>query len=195
MASSEQEQEPNQEQEPLPEVFESEEPPPRPTTPPVRRGFLMVLLILILAATMVYGIPFIAGRAGYAWEAGRSLAATEALAKLGKDGVIDRAGSLFRIATVAVSPAVVNIKSEKLGNQARGGDGLCQHGHTLRLCPPHGRVGGGENCGQGACCGLAQRPHHRKSVEVARQAQVRDDAVQRFGALRCRRQRLRSVRS
>ena len=123
MASSEQEQEPNQEQEPLPEVFESEEPPPRPTTPPVRRGFLMVLLILILAATMVYGIPFIAGRAGYAWEAGRSLAATEALAKLGKDGVIDRAGSLFRIATVAVSPAVVNIKSEKLGNQARGGDG------------------------------------------------------------------------
>ena len=104
-----------------PREYDIEEPPPRPTTPPVRRGFLLVLVILSLAAGMVYGIPYIAGRAGYAWEAGRSKAANESLAKLGKEGAIDGASALFRIATVAVSPAVVNIKAEKL--QGQGGLG------------------------------------------------------------------------
>ncbi len=55
-----------------PQNFGLDEPPPRPTTPPVRRGFLLVLAILCLAATLVYGIPYVAEQAGYAWESGRA---------------------------------------------------------------------------------------------------------------------------
>ena len=65
-----------------PQEFGFEEPPPRPTTPPVRRGFLLVLFVLSVAALIVYGVPYVAERTGYAWEAGRSRAASEALAKL-----------------------------------------------------------------------------------------------------------------
>jgi len=83
------------------------EPPPRPTTPPVRWGFVLVLLILLLMATLVYGIPYMADRSGYAWESGRSRAASESLAKLDKEGIVARASELFRMATVAVAPAVV----------------------------------------------------------------------------------------
>ena len=57
-----------------------DEPPPRPTTPPVRRGFLLVLFVLSLAALVVYGVPYVAERTGYAWEAGRARADSEALA-------------------------------------------------------------------------------------------------------------------
>src|SRR5262249_50100689 len=96
-----------------PQDFGLDEPPPRPTTPPVRKGFLLVLLGLCLAASLVYGIPYVAERAGYAWESGRSRAATEALALLDKEGVVNRASALFRMATVAVSPAVVNIQTQK----------------------------------------------------------------------------------
>ena len=55
-----------------PQDFGFDEPPPRPTTPPVRRGFLLVLFVLCLMAGLVYGIPYVAERTGYAWEAGRS---------------------------------------------------------------------------------------------------------------------------
>ncbi len=55
-----------------PQEFGFEEPPPRPTTPPVRRGFLIVLFVLTLAAGIVYAVPYVADRAGYAWEAGRA---------------------------------------------------------------------------------------------------------------------------
>ena len=85
--------------------------PPRPTTPPIRRGFLLVLLALSLVAGLVYGIPYVADRTGYAYEAGRARAATEALARLDKDGVIKRSSALFRLASTAVSPAVVNINN------------------------------------------------------------------------------------
>ncbi len=97
-----------------PQDFGLDEPPPRPTTPPVRKGFLLVLVLLCLAAAVVYGVPVVAERAGYAWESGRSRAATETLAKLEKAGVVSRANELFRIATVAVSPAVVNIQTQRL---------------------------------------------------------------------------------
>jgi serine protease Do len=90
-------------------------PPPRPTTPPVRRGFLMVLGVLCLVAAVVYGVPYVAEQTGYAWEAGRSKAASEALAKLEKAGVTANASALFRMATVKVSPAVVNIQAFKFG--------------------------------------------------------------------------------
>ena len=96
-----------------PQGYGLEEPPPRPTTPPVRKGFLLVLLVLSLAALVVYGVPYVAERAGYAWESGRSRAATETLARLEKAGVVSRANELFRIATVAVSPAVVNIQTQR----------------------------------------------------------------------------------
>ncbi|MGA8349386.1 MAG: serine protease, partial [Isosphaeraceae bacterium] len=62
--------------------FGFEEPPPRPATPPVRRGFLIILFVLCIAALIVYGVPYVAERTGYSWEAGRARAATEALAKL-----------------------------------------------------------------------------------------------------------------
>ena len=93
-----------------PQDFGLDEPPPRPTTPPVRRGFVLVLLVLSLAAGLVYGIPYLAERTGYAWESGRSRAAVETLAKMEKAGVVNRASELFRLATVAVSPAVVNVQ-------------------------------------------------------------------------------------
>ena len=93
--------------------FDPLAPPPRPTTPPVRRGFLLVLAGLTLAAVAVYGIPFVALRTGYAYEAGRSRAASEALAKLDEAGVIKKASYLFRSASTAVAPAVVNVTSWK----------------------------------------------------------------------------------
>ena len=55
-----------------PQDFGFDDPPPRPTTPPVRRGFLVVLFVLCLAALVVYGVPYVAERTGYAWEAGRA---------------------------------------------------------------------------------------------------------------------------
>jgi serine protease Do len=103
-----------------PQDFGLDEPPPRPATPPVRRGFVLVLLVLCLLASLVYGIPYVAGEAGYAYEAGRSRAAVEALARLDKAGAIDRASLLFRMATAAAAPAVVNIKTQRF-QQAGGG--------------------------------------------------------------------------
>jgi serine protease Do len=100
--------------------FDHFEPPPRPTTPPVRRGFLMVLGILCILALLVYGVPSLAERTGYAWEAGRSRAASEALAKLNRKGIINEASALFRMATVKVAPAVVNIQHIR-GARLRGG--------------------------------------------------------------------------
>ncbi|MDR3638040.1 MAG: trypsin-like peptidase domain-containing protein [Isosphaeraceae bacterium] len=94
-----------------PQDFDPTLPPPRPTTPPIRRGFVLVLLVLCFLAALVYGIPYVAERTGYAWEAGRAQAARQALANLDEAGVINRASQLFRMATVAVSPAVVNIQS------------------------------------------------------------------------------------
>ncbi|MFO0892844.1 MAG: trypsin-like peptidase domain-containing protein, partial [Isosphaeraceae bacterium] len=101
--------------------FGFEEPPPRPTTPPVRRGFLVVLFVLSIAAMIVYGVPYVADRTGYAWEAGRARAATEALAKLEKGGVVAQASALFRLAVTAVSPAVVNVHSLR---ERRGGEAV-----------------------------------------------------------------------
>ena len=98
-----------------------DDPPPRPTTPPVRRGFLVVLFILCLAAMVVYGVIYITERISYAWESGRARADSEALAKLDKEGVVNRASVLFRMATNAVSPAVVNVQSFR---RRHGGDGF-----------------------------------------------------------------------
>jgi serine protease Do len=92
--------------------FGFDEPPPRPTTPPVRRGFLIVLFVLCIAALIVYGVPYVAERTGYSWEAGRARAATEALAKLDKAGAVSQASALFRLAVTAVSPAVVNVQGQ-----------------------------------------------------------------------------------
>ncbi len=97
-----------------PQDVEFGEPPPRPTTPPVRWGFVLVLLILLLMATLVYGIPYMADRSGYAWESGRARAASEALAKLDKEEIVGRASELFRLATVAVAPAVVHVRTQRL---------------------------------------------------------------------------------
>ena len=104
--------------------FGFEEPPPRPTTPPVRRGFLVVLFVLCIAALVVYGVPYVAERTGYAWEAGRARAATEALAKLDKAGAVSQASALFRLAVTAVSPAVVNVQSQRARHGAEGVPGL-----------------------------------------------------------------------
>jgi serine protease Do len=97
------------------------DPPPRPDTPPVRRGFLIVLFTLCLAAVVVYGVLYMTERISYAWESGRARADSEALARLDKEGVVNRASVLFRMATNAVSPAVVNVQSFR---RRRGGDGF-----------------------------------------------------------------------
>ena len=96
-----------------PQDFGLDEPPPRPETPPVRKGFLFILFLLSIAALLVYGVPYVAENAGYAWESGRARASIEALKKMDKAGVVNRASELFRMATTAVSPAVVNIQTEK----------------------------------------------------------------------------------
>ena len=113
-----------------PQDFDFGEPPPRPTTPPVRWGFVLVLLILLLLATLVYGIPYMADRSGYAWESGRSRAASEALKELDKEGIVGRASELFRMATVAVAPAVVHVRTQRV-RQGEGRPGI----------PPAGGVG------------------------------------------------------
>jgi len=95
-------------------------PPPRPTTPPVRRGFVWVLLLLTLLTAVVYGVPYMLEQVGYAYEKGRSRAAVEALDKLDEGGALARASELFRLATHAVSPAVVHIRTQTF---ARGGGG------------------------------------------------------------------------
>ncbi len=102
------------------EDFGFEQPPPRPTTPPVRRGFLLVLTILLLMAIVVYGTLHLARRIGYAWESGRAQAASEALAKLDRQGIVARASELFRMATTAVSPAVVNVQSFRFRRNDEG---------------------------------------------------------------------------
>ncbi len=104
-----------------PQEYGFDEPPPRPTTPPVRRGFLLVLFVLCVAALIRYGVPYMAERTGYAWEAGRSRAASEALSKLEEQGIVSGASKLFRMAKTAVSPAVVNVQSFK---ESRGGEGF-----------------------------------------------------------------------
>jgi serine protease Do len=111
--------------------FGFEEPPPRPTTPPVRRGFLVVLFVLSLAALIVYGVPYVAERTGYAWEAGRAKAASQALAKLDKAGLVNEASALFRLAVTAVSPAVVYVQSQRVRRRAEGMPGLPLGGNTL----------------------------------------------------------------
>jgi serine protease Do len=106
-----------------PQDYDPTLPPPRPATPPVRRGFVLVLLVLCFLAALVYGIPYVAQQTGYAWEAGRAHAAGEALARLDQAGAITRASALFRMATVAVSPAVVNIETRFFvgGRQGQSG--------------------------------------------------------------------------
>jgi serine protease Do len=94
-----------------PEPLEVPEAPPRPTTPPVRRGFLRVLSVLLIIATLFYGATYMVERIGYAYEAGRSLAASQALEKLDKAGVLERSSALFRMATQVITPAVVNIRT------------------------------------------------------------------------------------
>jgi serine protease Do len=110
--------------------------PPRPTTPPVRRGFLRVLAVLLIITSLAYGIPFTIDRAGYSWEAGRSRAASEALAKLDETGIIERSSALFRMATQVITPAVVNIHTTIEGQpEARGlGSGVIidkEHGYVV----------------------------------------------------------------
>jgi serine protease Do len=103
-----------------PQDFGLDEPPPRPTTPPVRRGFLLILFVLTLLASLVYGVPYLAENAGYAWEAGRSRAASEALVKLDKEGVVARASALFRMATAAAAPAVVRVEARRFPERDNG---------------------------------------------------------------------------
>jgi serine protease Do len=87
--------------------------PPRPTTPPVRRGFVVVFGLLAIAATLVYGVPYISEQMGYSYEVGRSRASIEALAKMEKAGLVQGASNLFRIASNAVAPAVVHINTQR----------------------------------------------------------------------------------
>jgi serine protease Do len=97
-------------------------PPPRPTTPPVRRGFLILLAVLSVLTGLVYGVPALAERTGYAWESGRSRAAADTIRKLDAEGVINRASVLFRLASVKVGPAVVNIQNLKPARPGPGGE-------------------------------------------------------------------------
>lgn len=94
---------------------------PRPTTPPVRMGFLWVLLVLTAAALVVYGTPYLAEQVGYRYEVGRSRAASQALQKLSEEGILDRSSALFRMASTRVQPAVVNVRTFRLGPGAADG--------------------------------------------------------------------------
>ncbi|MGZ3355153.1 MAG: trypsin-like peptidase domain-containing protein, partial [Isosphaeraceae bacterium] len=123
--------------------FGFEEPPPRPATPPVRRGFLIILFVLCIAALIVYGVPYVAERTGYSWEAGRARAATEALAKLDKAGAVSQASALFRLAVTAVSPAVVNVQAEHERRRAEIVPGLPLGGNPMGPGFQGGELGSG----------------------------------------------------
>ncbi|MGA7499250.1 MAG: trypsin-like peptidase domain-containing protein [Isosphaeraceae bacterium] len=123
--------------------FGFDEPPPRPATPPVRRGFLIILFVLCIAALIVYGVPYVAERTGYSWEAGRARAATEALAKLDKAGVVSQASALFRLAVTAVSPAVVNVQAQHERRRAEGVPGLPLGGNLMGPGFQGGELGSG----------------------------------------------------
>jgi serine protease Do len=103
--------------EPEPKDDLAELPPPRPTTPPLRRGFVWVLLLLCLLTAVVYGVPYMLDQIGYAYERGRARAASEALARLDEGGALARASELFRLATHAVSPAVVHIRTQTFSKE------------------------------------------------------------------------------
>ncbi len=102
----------------------------------------MILALLSLAVLAVYGVPFLAERAGRAWEAGRAESASAALAKLDEQGAVSQASRLFRLATTAVSPAVVNVRS------FRGGGGTGRHGLPIGG-PPSGGDGPRSELGSG----------------------------------------------
>ncbi len=105
----------------LPENDElAELPPPRPTTPPLRRGFVWVLMLLCLLTAVVYGVPYMLDQIGYAYEAGRARAATEALEKLDQGGALARSSELFRLASHSVSPAVVHIRTQTFSKKESG---------------------------------------------------------------------------
>src|SRR5262249_48720113 len=93
---------------------------------------LLVLFVLCVMALIVYGVPYVANRMGYAWEAGRSQAASEALTKLDKQGIVARASELFRMATTAVSPAVVNVQSLKFRRNRAGFPAAAVGGNPMR---------------------------------------------------------------
>ena len=125
-------------------------------------GFVLVLLILLLMATLVYGIPYMADRSGYAWEVGRSRAASEALAKLDKQGIVGRASELFRMATVAVAPAVVHVRTQRV-RQAEGRPGIRWPGRADFAGPEarEYRAGLGRHHRQGARVHRHQQPRHQ----------------------------------
>jgi len=123
--------------------FGFDEPPPRPATPPVRRGFLIILFVLCFAALIVYGVPYVAERTGYSWEAGRARAATEALAKLDKAGAVSQASALFRLAVTAVSPAVVNVQALHERRRAEVVPGMPLGGNPMGPGSQGGELGSG----------------------------------------------------
>jgi len=102
----------------------AEVPPPRPTTPPLRRGFVWVFLLLSVMTVAVYGIPYALEQVGYAYERGRARASVEALEKLDQGGALARASELFRLATHAVSPSVVHIRTQAFSKGGAVGQSL-----------------------------------------------------------------------
>ncbi len=92
-----------------------------PADPPrVRLG----LRLLCLLTAAVYGVPALIEQSGYAYEKGRARASVEALEKLDGAGAIARASELFRLATQAISPAVVHIQTQTFAKDGSGGRGL-----------------------------------------------------------------------
>ena len=119
MASPEPESEPKSAETP------TEVAPPRPTTPPIRRGFVWLFVLLSVLTVLVYGIPALLEQSGYAYEKGRARASVEALEKLDAAGSIAKASELFRLATNAISPAVVHIQTQTFPKEGSpGGRGL-----------------------------------------------------------------------
>ena len=112
-----------QAREEFPEEF-AEVAPPRPTTPPLRRGFVWVFLVLALLTAAVYAIPYALEQVGYAYEKGRARASVEALEKLDQGGALARASELFRLATHAVSPSVVHIRTQTFARSGAAGSSL-----------------------------------------------------------------------
>ena len=98
--------------------------PPRPTTPPIRRGFVWIFFLLCILTSLVYGVPALIEQSGYAYEKGRARASIEALDKLDAAGSIAKASELFRLATQAISPAVVHIQTQTFAKDGRGGRSL-----------------------------------------------------------------------
>ena len=160
-----------------PQDFGFDEPPPRPTTPPVRRGFLVVLLrCSVWPPSWSTACP--TSPSGSATPGRRASAGRGGPGEARQGGIVNRASALFRMATTAVSPAVVNVQSFRMRRGGEGFPGLPLGGN--RMTP-------GSRAGAGIGRDHRQGKRLHRHQQPRRQGRRSDHGPARARATMCRR--------